>query len=132
MQLFKSFKRSESLDRTARKPDDVQRIWVESQELVWRVVGRCWPYQKKGTRREVAHRVGCSQRSVSDILKKKQRLIGCVRDRKILNRKRKTSKEDRIIVRKSKADRFKSAPEIKDEMQAEHGVCISSSTTRRS
>ena len=34
-------------------------------------------------------------------------------------------------MRKSKADRFKSAPEIKAEMQAEHGVCISSSTTRR-
>ena len=55
-----------------------------------------------------------------------------MRDRKILGRKRKTtSKEDIIIVRKSKADRFKSAPEIKAEMQAEHGVCISSSTTRR-
>ena len=37
---------------------------------------------------EVAHRVGYSQRSVSDILKK-QRLTGCVRDRKILDRKRK-------------------------------------------
>ena len=83
------------------------------------------------SQREVAHRVGCSQRSVSDILKK-QRLTGCVRDRKILGRKIKTtSKEDRIIVRKSKADRFKSAPEIKAEIQAEHGVCISSSTKRR-
>ena len=31
-----------------------QRIWVESQELVWRIV-RCWPYQRKSTRREKLH-----------------------------------------------------------------------------
>ena len=71
---------------------------------------------------EVAHRVGCSQRSVRNIFKK-QRLNGCVRDRKILGRKRKTtSKEDRIIVRRSKADKFKTAPEIKVEMQVE--MCV--------
>ena len=83
------------------------------------------------SQREVARRVGCCQRSVSDILKK-ERLTGGVRDRKIIGRKRKTTtKEDRLIVRKSKADRFKTATEIKAKMQVEHGVHISSSTTRR-
>ena len=42
---------------------------------------------EKYSKREVAHQVGCSPRSVSDILKKKQRLSGCVRDRKILGQK---------------------------------------------
>ena len=83
------------------------------------------------SQREVARRAGCCERSVSDILKK-ERLTGGVRDRKIIGRKRKTTtKEDRLIVRKSKADRFKTATEIKAEMQVEHGVHISSSTTRR-
>ena len=83
------------------------------------------------SQRAVARRVGCSQRSVSDILRK-QRLTGCVRDHVIIGRKRKTTiKEDRLIVRKSKADRFKTATEIKAEMQVEHGVRISSSTIRR-
>ena len=34
-------------------------------------------------------------------------------------------------MRKSTADQFKTAAEIKAEMQVEHGVGISSSTTRR-
>ena len=42
------------------------------------------------SQREVARRVGCCQRSVSDILKK-ERLTGGVRDRKITGRKRKTT-----------------------------------------
>ena len=83
------------------------------------------------SQREIARRVGCCQRSVSDILKK-QHLTGSVKDRKIPGRKRKTTiKEDRLIVRKSKADRFKTAPEIKAQMDIQHGVSISSSTTRR-
>ena len=94
--------------------------------------GKVLALSEKGySQREVARRVGCCQRSVSDILKK-ERLTGGVRDRKIIGRKRKTTtKEDRLIVRKSKADRFKTATEIKAEMQVEHGVHISSSTTRR-
>ena len=83
------------------------------------------------SQRAVARRAGCSQRSVSVILRK-QRHTGCVRDHEIIGRKRKTTiKEDRLIVRKSKADRFKTATEIKAEMQMEHGVRISSSTIRR-
>ena len=83
------------------------------------------------TQREIAIRVGCSQKSVSDILKKQQD-TGTVRDKKIPGRKRKTTaKEDRIMVRKSKSERFKAAPEIRAEMQIEHGVNVSSSTARR-
>ena len=69
--------------------------------------------EKVYSQREVARRVGCCQRSVSDILKK-ARLTGGVRDRKIVGRKRKTTtKEDRLIVRKSKADRFKRQRRLK-------------------
>ena len=67
----RSFTRSELRDRTARKPDDVQRIWVGSQELGGRVVGRCWPYQRKGTGRDKLHiELVAVKKSVSDILKK--------------------------------------------------------------
>ena len=83
------------------------------------------------TQREIAARAGCTQSSVSEILKKK-RLTGSVKDAKIPGRKRKTStREDRVVVRKSKSNRFKMAPQIKAEMQIEHGVNISVSTTRR-
>ena len=94
--------------------------------------GKVFALSEEGySQRAVARRFGCSQRTVSDILRK-QRLTGCVRDHEIIGRKRKTTiEEDRIIVRKSKADRFKTATEIKAEMQVEHGVRISSSTIRR-
>ncbi|CAB4036684.1 Transposable element Tc1 transposase, partial [Paramuricea clavata] len=81
------------------------------------------------TQRQIAGKVGCSQRSVSDILKKKQ-LTGSVKDIKILGKKRKTTRYN-ILVRKSKVDRFKTASEIKAEMQNEHAVHMSVSTTRR-
>ena len=83
------------------------------------------------TQREIAIQVGSSQKNVSDILKK-QRDTGTVRDKKIPGRKRKTTaKEDRIMVRKSKSDRFKTASEIRAEMQIKHRVNVSSSTARR-
>ena len=44
--------KSQSLDGAARESDDVQRIWVESLELVWRIVGRCWLCQREDIRRE--------------------------------------------------------------------------------
>ena len=82
------------------------------------------------TQREIAARVGCSGGSVSDMLKK-QRLTGSVNDAQIPGRRRKTSeREDRIIVRKSKSNRFKTAPEIKVEMQNEHALSVSVSTTK--
>ena len=83
------------------------------------------------TQREIAARVGCSQGSVSDILKK-QRLTGSVNDAQIPGRRRKTSeREDQIIVRKSKSNHFKTAQEIKVEMQNKHAVSVSLSTTKR-
>ena len=83
------------------------------------------------TQRVIAAHVGCTQASVSGILKKKM-VYGNVKDAKIPGRKRKTSqKEDRIVVRKSKTDRFKTASQIKAEMQTDYDVDISVSTTRR-
>ena len=83
------------------------------------------------TQREIAARVGCTQSSVSEILKKK-RLTGSVKDAKIPGRKRKTSeREDRLMVRKSKSNHYKTAPQIKAEMLIEHGVNILVSTTQR-
>ena len=53
-------------------------------------------------------------------------------DWKIPGRQKKTTKrDDRIIVRKSKSDRFKTAPETKAEMQIEHGVNASTSIIQR-
>ena len=81
------------------------------------------------TQRVIAAHVGCTQASVSGILKKKMG-YGNVKDAKIPGRKRKTSqKEDRIVVTKSKADRFKTASQIKAEMQIDYDVDISVSTT---
>ena len=72
------------------------------------------------TQRVIAAHVGCTQASVSGILKKKM-VYGNVKDAKIPGRKRKTSqKEDRIVVRKSKTDRFKTASQIKAEMQTDY------------
>ena len=46
-------------------------------------------------------------------------------DLKIPGRKRKTTRrEDRTMIRKSMSDYHKTAPEIKAEMQLEHGVSV--------
>ena len=72
--------------------------------------------------------MGCTE-SVSEILKK-NRLTGSVKDSKIPGQKQKTSKREyRLMVRKSKSNRYKTAPQIKAEMLIEHGVNISVSTT---
>ena len=65
------------------------------------------------SQREIAVRAGCSQRTVCDVLKEKKRIIGSVQDLKIPGRKRKKT------------------PEIKAKMQLEHGVSVSTPTTRR-
>ena len=84
------------------------------------------------SQRVIAVCVGCSQRSVCDILEKKKKLTGSVKDLKTPERKGKTTRrEDRTMVAKSMFDRYKTAPEIKAEMQLEHGVSVSTSTTRR-
>ena len=83
------------------------------------------------TQREITTCVGGTQSSVNEILKKK-RLTGSVKDAKIPGLKRKTSeREDRLMVRKRKSNRYKTAPQIKAEMLIGHGVNISVSTTQR-
>ena len=52
-------------------------------------------------KREVAHQVGCSPRSVSDILKKTATFWLCERSQNSSSKRRTASKEDRIIVKKS-------------------------------
>lgn len=62
------------------------------------------------TQRVIAARAGCTQASSE----------------------KKTSRgEDQIVVRKSMADRLKTAPPIKAEMQIDYSVEISVSTIRR-
>lgn len=83
------------------------------------------------SQREIAIRVGCSSSAVGEIIKK-YRETGSVEDRKIPGRHRKTSaRQDRLIVRKSLVNRFKTAPEIKAEILLEHCIEISTSTTQR-
>ena len=55
-----------------------------------------------------------------------------MKDLKIPGRKRKTTRrEDRTMVGKSMSNRDKTAPEIKAEMQLEHGVSVSISSILR-
>ena len=71
------------------------------------------------------------QRNVSNILKK-QRLTGSVKDLKIPERKRKTTKsEDWFMLKKCKSDCYKTATENKAEMQIEHSGSVSISAARR-
>ena len=66
------------------------------------------------------------------VILKKHRESGTVKDMKIPGRERKTTaREDSLMVRKSKADRFKTAPQIKAEMNLEYGVQVSTSTAQR-
>ena len=63
---------------------------------------------------------------------KKHTETGEVRDRKIPGRPRKTtSREDRLVVRKSMTDRFKTAHQIKSELSSSHNLILSTSTTQR-
>ena len=84
------------------------------------------------SQRVIAVRIGCSQRSVCDILIKTKKLTGSVKDLKTPGRKRKTTRrEHRTMVEESLCNCYKTAPEIKAKMQLEHGVSVSISTTRR-
>ena len=83
------------------------------------------------SQRQIAARVHCSQRAVSGILEK-HKITGSEKDKRIPVRRRKTtSREDSIMVRKSKANRFKTAPQKKAEVRLEYGVQISTSTAQR-
>ncbi|KAI6647097.1 hypothetical protein LOD99_8934 [Oopsacas minuta] len=75
--------------------------------------------------------VGCSQKSVAEILKK-HRLTGTVRDLAIPGRLRVTTKrQDNLLVRKCKKDRFKTATQIKAEVLSEYSIKLSTSTVQR-
>ena len=83
------------------------------------------------TQRQIAASVGCSQKSVSEILKK-YRITCNIKDIKIPGRKRKTTERwDRIIVRKSKMDRTKIALQVKAKMMLQHGASVSTSTAQK-
>ena len=75
--------------------------------------------------------VGCSQKSVAEILKK-HRLTGSVRDITIPGRPRVTTKrQDSLLVRKCKMDRFKTATQIRAEVLSEYSLKLSTSTVQR-
>ena len=81
--------------------------------------------------REIANRVGCSLGAVSHIVRK-QKETGTVQDRPIPGRKRvTTTREDRAIVRISLADRRKTAPAIKADVETYNGLHVSISTVKR-
>ena len=83
------------------------------------------------SQRQIADRLGCSQKSIDRTLRRHS-ATGSVQDKTIPGRRRKTSRrEDSLIVRKLKADRFKTAPQIKAELRIEHGVQVSASTIQR-
>ena len=83
------------------------------------------------TQREVATMIGCSQKSVAEILKK-HRLTGSVRDITIPGRPRVTTKrQDSSLVRKCKTDRFKTATQIRAEVLSEYSLILSTSTVQR-
>ena len=101
------------------------RISLENRGKIIALAEEQYPH------REIAARVGCSHGAVGEIVRK-HRLTGSVTDRKIPGRGRKTTaRQDRLLVRKSLADRFKTAPQVKAEMLLEHGVDISTSTAQR-
>ncbi|KAI6653087.1 hypothetical protein LOD99_3923 [Oopsacas minuta] len=76
--------------------------------------------------------VGCSQKSVAEILKK-HRLTGTVRDLAIPGRPCVTTKrQDNLLVRKCKKDRFKTAIQINAEVLSEYSTKLSTSTVQRS
>ena len=80
---------------------------------------------------QIAKRLGCSKRTVENILRK-SKVRGHLKDLKASGRPKLTSLAiDDIIVNKCKADRFKSAPLIAAEMCKEHGLNLSSSTIGR-
>ncbi|KAI6648383.1 hypothetical protein LOD99_8173 [Oopsacas minuta] len=82
------------------------------------------------TQREEAKMVGCSQKSVAEILKK-HRLTCTIRDLAIPGRPRVTTKrQDNLLVRKCKKDRFKTATQIKAEVLSEYSIKLSTSKFR--
>lgn len=81
--------------------------------------------------RKIAARIGCSVGSVCKIVKKQQQ-TGTVVDRPITGRKRiTTQRQDRIITRISLADRRKTAPQIRADLEEHHSMKVSVTTVQR-
>ena len=88
-------------------------------------------YSNGDSKHQIATKMLISRSSINSVTSKykKTKCIGDILGR---GRKRKTSANvDRIIQRKIKADRRKSAPSVKIELQSEHEITISEQTVRR-
>ena len=88
-------------------------------------------YLNGDSERQIATKMLIPRSSINSIITKYKK-TKCIRN--ILGRggKRKTSVNlDRIIQRKIKVDRRKSAPSVKVELQSKHGITISEQTVRR-
>ena len=88
-------------------------------------------YLNGDSERQIAAKMLIPRSSINSIITKykKTKCIGNILGR---GRKRKTSVNvDRIIQRKIKVDRRKSAPSVKVELQSKHGITISEQTIRR-
>ena len=88
-------------------------------------------YLNGDSERQIATKMIIARSSINSIITKykKTKCIGNILGR---GRKRETSLNvDRIIQRKIKVDRRKSAPSVKVELQSKHGITISEQTVRR-
>ena len=88
-------------------------------------------YLKGDSEREIASKVFCSRNSVHSMIMKYKK-TECIANLAGRGRKRKTTvREDKVIQRKIKTDRRKSASSVKHEIMQEIGITISSQTVRR-
>ena len=88
-------------------------------------------YLNGDSEREIASKVFCSRNSVHSMIMKYKK-TKCIANLAGRDRKRKTTvREDKVIQRKIKTDRRKSASSVKHEIMQEIGITISSQTVRR-
>ena len=88
-------------------------------------------YLNGDSEREIASKMFCSRNSVHSMIMKYKK-TKCIANLAGRGRKRKTTvREDKVIQRKIKADRRKSASSVKHEIMQEIGITISSQTVRR-
>ena len=88
-------------------------------------------YLNGDSERQIAIKMLIPRSSINSIITKYKK-TKCIRNILGRGRKRKTSVNvDRIIQRKIKVDRRKSAPSVKVELQSKHGITISEQTIGR-
>ena len=89
-------------------------------------------YFNGDSERQIATKMLIPSSSINSTIITKYKKTKCIGNILGRGRKRKTSVNvDRIIQRKSKVDRRKSAPSVKVELQSKHGITISEQTVRR-